>query len=195
MWVDKQLLHTLHGGSTISVRNTNRAKSRSCLAFVSVDQSFWNFEKNTEVVLPYSVQHFTVIMKPRHYLWANEISRGLGLRCVSGGYHILHYLRVHLLSLCRASYIIQCRLVSGNQWLKIQLYNGCLRIFPSDEYAPTNHLNQWRPSATTTAYFIDRNSIPKVISFMECDRHHNYNTLINPRDCLVFIVNRHAAPR
>ena len=74
----------------ISVRNSNLAKSRSSITYVSIVQSIWNFAQSTAVILPCSAQDIKLIGQLKHELWANEISRDLSLRWISDGHPILH---------------------------------------------------------------------------------------------------------
>ena len=71
------------------ILNWNIAKNRSSIAFVSVVQSIGNFTQNTVVSLPCSAIKKNIGWLI-HKLWANEVSRDLGLRLVTDGYPILH---------------------------------------------------------------------------------------------------------
>ena len=72
------------------VLNWNLAKSRSSITSVQIVKSVWSLSQSMEVSVPCSVQNFKTIWSLIHRLWANEVSRDLGLRWVSGGYPILH---------------------------------------------------------------------------------------------------------
>ena len=76
------------------ILNPNLVKYRSFVTSVSVVQSFWNYTQSTAVSLSRSVHNFKTIGVLCNKLWANELSRDLGLRRVLDGYSILHWLRL-----------------------------------------------------------------------------------------------------
>ena len=57
-----------------------------CNIHFTMIQSFKYFAKSTTESLPWSVQNSKTILQVRNTLWANEISRDLGLIWVWGGY-------------------------------------------------------------------------------------------------------------
>ena len=54
------------------------------ISHCAVVKPFWNFVQSTAVSLPCSVQIVKAIRRLKFVLCTEEISRGLGLRCVSG---------------------------------------------------------------------------------------------------------------
>ena len=82
------------------ILNSNLVKSRLPTTYFAAARSFWNFAPSTPEILSCSVQNLKTIGSLRNKLWANHISRDLGLRCGSGVYPKFHRAPAVLMSVC-----------------------------------------------------------------------------------------------
>ena len=78
-------------GKTVSLHwDALKLKSRLRRVYFLFTQSFWKIAQCMAMTLPCFLEDFKTIGQQKRVLWANEISRDLGLTRVSDGYSIQH---------------------------------------------------------------------------------------------------------